>query len=199
MASMFAATSMPDRDWWAALWPDPSSLLRALGVTADMTALDLCCGDGYFAVPLARIVDGRVYALDIDPEMINQARADAERRGVLALQWITGDAYDVAAVIRDPVDFVLLANTLHGVPDKRALAGAVAEVLRPGGLFAIINWHPRPREKTTVLGVKRGPPTELRMNIADVEAVVVPAGLVLNRAIELPPYHYGAVFERRCE
>jgi SAM-dependent methyltransferase len=102
-------------------------------------------------------------------------------------------------VIRDPVDFVLLANTLHGVPDKRALAGAVAEVLRPGGLFAIVNWHPRPREKTTVLGVKRGPPTELRMNIADVEAVVVPAGLVLNRSIELPPYHYGAVFERRYE
>lgn len=196
MASMFPATSMPDRDWWAALWPDPSNLLRALGVRAEMTVLDLCCGDGYFTAPLAKIVGGRVYALDIDPEMIAQARDEAERQGVSVLQWIIGDARDTAPLIPEPVDFVLLANTFHGVPNKPTLARVVAEVLRPGGLFAIVNWHPRPREETTVLGVKRGPPTELRMSPASVQEAVEPAGFSLSRLVEVPPYHYGAVFER---
>jgi SAM-dependent methyltransferase len=196
MASMFPATSMPDRDWWAALWPDPSSLLRALEVRADMTALDLCCGDGYFTAPLARIVDGRVYALDFDPDMIAQARGEAQRQDVTMVQWITADARDVAALIQEPLDFVLLANTFHGVPDKPALASGVAKVLRPRGLFAIVNWHPRPREETTVLGVRRGPPTELRMPPSSVQQAVEPAGFNLSRLVDLPPYHYGTVFER---
>jgi SAM-dependent methyltransferase len=196
MASMFPATSMPDRDWWAALWPDPAGLLCALGVRADMTALDLCCGDGYFTAPLARIAGGRVYALDLDPDMIAQARSEAAQQGVTVLEWITGDARDIAALIPEPVDFVLLANTFHGAPDKPALAKPVAAVLRPGGLFAIVNWHPRPREETTVLGVKRGPPAELRMSPASVRDAVEPAGFNLFRLVELPPYHYGAVFER---
>jgi ubiquinone/menaquinone biosynthesis C-methylase UbiE len=193
---MFPASSMPDRDWWTALWPDPLSLLHALGVRTDMTALDLCCGDGYFTAPLARIVGGRVYALDFDPDLIARARGEAERQGITATRWIIGDARDVAALIPEPVDLVLLANTFHGVPDKPVLAKAVAAVLRPGGLFAIVNWHSQPREETTVLSVKRGPPTELRMSPASVHDAVEPAGFKLSRLVELPPYHYGAVFER---
>src|SRR5215831_18408534 len=126
VASMFAGTSMPSREWWAALFPDPPGLLRTLGVREDMTALDLCCGDGYFTAPLARIVGGRVYALDFDPDLIARARGEAEYQGVTVRQWITADARDLAAVLLEPVDFVLLANTLHGVPDKPALMQASA-------------------------------------------------------------------------
>ena len=114
---------MPSRDWWAALFPDPSGLLRTLGVREGMTALDLCCGDGYFTAPLARIVGGRVYALDLAPDLIAWARGEAEYQGVTVRQWITADARDLAAALPEPVDFVLLANTLHGVPDKPPGAG----------------------------------------------------------------------------
>jgi hypothetical protein len=53
---------------------------------------------------------------------------------------------------------------LHSVPDRPRLAGAVRDVLRPNGRFAIVNWHQRPREQTTVLGEQRGPKTELRLS-----------------------------------
>jgi hypothetical protein len=70
-----------------------------------MTALDLCCGDGYFTAPLARIVGGRVYALDFDPDLIARARGEAEYQGVTVRQWITADACDLAAVLPELVDF----------------------------------------------------------------------------------------------
>ena len=97
--------------------------------------------------------------------------------------------------MRRAVDFVVMANTFHGVPDKARLARGVAAILKPGGRFAIINWHHRPRDETTVLGKPRGPKTEMRMTPSDVAAEVETANLKLVDVIELPPYHYGAIFE----
>ena len=192
----FPATAMPDRDWWSALWPDPSATLRTLGIRPGMTVLDLCCGDGYFTAPLAGIVGGRLYALDIDPQMLERARAAVARQGASVASWFRADARDIAALLPEPVDYVLMANTFHGVPEPAELARAVAAVLRPGGCFAIVNWHRQPREKTTVLGKPRGPRTELRMTPETVRALVEPAGFRLERIVELPPYHYGALFRR---
>ena len=102
----------------------------------------------------------------------------------------------VDAVVPEPVDYVFLANTFHGVLDQLGLARGVAAALKPKGLFGIINWHRRPREETVVLGQPRGPKTEMRLEASDVAAIVQPAGLLLNRIVELPPYHYGVVFQK---
>ena len=47
-----------------------------------------------------------------------------------------------------------------------------------------------------MLGAERGPPTELRMSPASTQDAVEPAGVHLSPFVELPPYHYGSVFER---
>ena len=70
------------------------------------------------------------------------------------------------------------------------------EALKPGGHFAIVNWHQRPREETVILGEPRGPRTELRLSPEQTIEAVTPAGLKLFRIVEVPPYHYGAIFER---
>ena len=116
--------------------------------------------------------------------------------GAANCEFFRADAYNVADVVPRPVDFVLLANTFHGVPDKVRLARAVAAVLRPAGRAAIVNWHRRPREETVVLGQPRGPKSEMRMTPKQVQAVIEPAALRHARTLELPPYHYGMVFEK---
>ena len=194
--AFFPATGMPDSDWWSALWPDPEGALRALGIEPHMTVIDLCCGDGHFTAPLARLVGGRVYGVDLDPAMLDKARAAVGRAGAGVRKWIRADAMDLARLIPEKADFVLIANTFHGVPDQTGLSRGAAAVLKPGGAFAIVNWHPLPREKTVVLGAPRGPKTELRMAPEQVRAVVEPAGFEWQRLVELPPYHYGAVFHR---
>ncbi len=195
--TVFPATSMPDRDWWAALWPEPEGIVRQLGIGPDMTVLDLCCGDGYFTAPLAKRVSGKVYALDLDPAMIDRAKAEVTRQGVSVLQWICADAREVTNSLPEPVDYVLLANTFHGAPDQVGLVRSAKAVLRPRGLFGIVNWHHLPREETTVLGLPRGPQTDMRMSPEAVSAVIEPEGFRTVQIIDLPPYHYGIVFSAR--
>jgi ubiquinone/menaquinone biosynthesis C-methylase UbiE len=155
-------------------------------------SVDVAISNG---APLARMVR-HVIAIDIDLEMLDAARAKVAAAGVANCEFVAGDAYAIADLIRRPVDFVLMANTFHGVPDKPQLARAVAAILKPGGRFAVVNWHRRPRDETIVLGQPRGPKTEMRMRSADVVTTVEPAGLKLAGVIELPPYHYGAIFEK---
>jgi SAM-dependent methyltransferase len=193
-SNTFPATSMPDHNWWSALWPEPEGVLRQIGIEPGMTVLDLCCGDGYFTAPLAKLVCGKVHALDLDPVMIDQAKAEVTRQGTSVLQWICADARDITKLLPEPVDYILMANTFHGVPDQAGLARSASAVLRPQGLLAIVNWHRLPREETTVLGQPRGPRTELRMSPVAVAAVVEPAGFRMTETVDLPPYHYGIVF-----
>ena len=195
--NFFPATAMPDRDWWTALWPDPEGVLRRLGVEPGMVVVDLCCGDGYFTAPLAGIVEGQVYGVDIDPAMLERTRAELERAGRTVLDLICADARDLPDLLPGKVDYVLIANTFHGVPDKTAMARAVAAALKPCGEFVIVNWRPLPREDTVVLNKSRGPRTEMRMSPEAVRAVVEPAGFTLTQVVELPPFHYGAVYRSR--
>jgi len=195
IAGIFPATTMPDADWWQALWPDPAKVIAEMGVEPGIVAVDLCCGDGLFTAPLARIAK-RVYAIDIDRAMLDRARARVAAAGAANCEFFVVDAMIVDAVVPEPVDYVFLANTFHGVPDQLGLARGVAAALKPKGLFGIVNWHRRPREETVVFGQPRGPKTKMRIEANDVAAIVKQAGLLLSRPLELPPYHYGVVFSK---
>lgn len=196
---LFPATSMPDHEWWAALWPDPAAVLRQIGIAPEMTVLDLCCGDGYFTAPLAALTGGKVHALDLDPAMIARAQVAVAQQGTSVRQWICADAMEAGEHLSIKVDYVLLANTFHGVPDQPRLACAVREVLHPRGRFGLVNWHALSRERTTVLGRPRGPRSEMRMSPEAVAAAIEPAGFRLVQRVELPPYHHGTIFALRAD
>ncbi len=188
----FTATTMPDADWWRALWPDPSCVLRKLCFKPGMSAVDLCCGDGHFTAPMAAMLSGDIYALDIDPQML----AKAKMRGAAGVRWIEADAHALSEHIDTPVDIVFIANTFHGVPDPTEMATSVRPVLKPGGLFVVLNWHVAERDETPVLGQPRGPRKELRMPPVAVAQAVEPAGFELIEVVQIPPYHYGVIFQK---
>jgi SAM-dependent methyltransferase len=109
--------------------------------------------------------------------------------------FIAGDAYNIAKLAA-PADFVFMANAFHGVPDRSRLAQAVGSALKADGYFAIVNWHKRPREETPILGEPRGPKTELRMSPEETIKSVTGRGLKFIKVVEIPPYHYGVMFQR---
>src|SRR4051794_7803924 len=193
--TFFAGTEMPTAGWWRALWPEPARVLEAVGLKRNMDVVDLCCGDGWFTWEMAKVAR-RVLAIDIDRNMLDVARDRFIKAGTTNCELVEGDAYELTTLAGRLVDFVFIANAFHGVPDQPRLAQAVHKTLKSGGRFAVVNWHRRPREETTILGEPRGPKTELRMSpeqaIKSVEAV----DFRFAELLELPPYHYGIVFER---
>lgn len=90
----------------------------------------------------------------------------------------------------------MIANTFHGVPDPTALARSAADMLETDGLFVVINWQARAREETVISGQPRGPHSDMRMSPEQVRKTVEPAGLCFEDVIELPPYHYAAIFRK---
>ena len=181
LPGFFEGTEMPTAGWWEALWQNPANVLVAVGLAPGMQVVDLCSGDGWFT-------------LQIDPKLLEVARIRLAESGISNCDFVTGNAYDVAKLVPQPVDLVFVANAFHGVPDRLRLARAVRQVLKSDGRFVIVNWHARPREETTILGEPRGPRTALRLSPSETVENVHPAGLKMLQMIEVPPYHYATVF-----
>jgi ubiquinone/menaquinone biosynthesis C-methylase UbiE len=191
----FVATEMPSAGWWEALWPDPGDVLVKVGIESGMDVIDLCSGDGWFTLQIARLAQ-LVVAIDIDPALLEVSRHRLREANVSNFELIAGDAYDVARLWSRPVDFVFLANAFHGVPDKPRLVRAVKDTLKRPGRLAILNWHQRAREETTVLGEPRGPRTELRMSPEQTIKAAEMDGLKFRKLVDVPPYHHAVVLER---
>ena len=192
---LFPATSMPDPDWWHVLWPDPTQVLIDVGITEEMSVVDLCCGDGYFTRAMCELSStGLIYALDIDQELLTKAEQLCS--GFNNFRSITADARDLPSHILDLVDFVFIANTFHGVPNQLELSKSIYKTLNKTGRFTVINWYKRPRVQTPVLGQPRGPDEALRMQPEQVQDVVEPAGFKLDTLLNIGPYHYATVFKK---
>jgi 2-polyprenyl-3-methyl-5-hydroxy-6-metoxy-1,4-benzoquinol methylase len=190
----FQGTEMPTAGWWEALWPDPAGVLAAVGVRPGMDVVDLCSGDGWFTRQIAKIAR-HVTAIDIDADLLEMARRYLAESGLANCDFASGDAYELTTLVREPADFVFMANVFHGVPDPSRLARVVRATLKAEGQFAIVNWHKRPREETRIMGEPRGPSNELRMSPETTISAVEISGLKLVQLVEIPPYHYGVVFK----
>lgn len=97
-------------------------------VGAACTVLDYGCGSGILAIAAARLGAGRVAGVDIDPQAVEAARANAERNGVSAL---FADSAQPVAGEYDLVVANILSNPL------RVLAPAICAHVRSGGRLAL--------------------------------------------------------------
>ncbi len=113
------------------------ALLRAAGLPEGATLLDLACGQGRHAVPLAAL-GYRVTGLDLSPVLLGRARA-AARASRLAVRWVRGDmrripfASEFDAVINIFNTFGYLATEA----EDAAVLRAVRDALKPGGVFLL--------------------------------------------------------------
>ena len=191
---LFQGTEMPTAGWWEALWSDPAGVLSAVGLCPGMDVIDLCSGDGWFTLQMAKVAR-HVSAIDIDHNLLEVARHRLLESGITNCRFIAGDAYDIAKLTA-PADLVFMANAFHGVPDHARLAQAVKNAMKAEGNFVIVNWHKRPREETPILGEPRGPKTELRMSPEETIKSVEGRELKFIKVVEVPPYHYEVMFQR---
>jgi ubiquinone/menaquinone biosynthesis C-methylase UbiE len=75
-------SGMPEESVWQGFF-DPRAVLAKLGLAPDCrNVVDFGCGYGTFTIPAAQTVQGTVYALDIEPEMVAATRRKAEAMGL---------------------------------------------------------------------------------------------------------------------
>ncbi len=194
----FQNTGQPDWDWWGRLWPTPGATLRKLGITEGTTLAEVPSGNGYFALPAARITDpATVYALELDESLLEELTHLATQQGIDNIEPLHGDARELDDHLPEAVDTILVANTLHGVAQPESFVEKAVDALDEDGRLVIVNWLDEPQETTTVTGEPRGPPTDLRLSPEETTTIVESGSeATVHQRVELPPYHYGLVCKR---
>ncbi|MEZ5789147.1 MAG: arsenite methyltransferase [Xanthobacteraceae bacterium] len=102
------------------------------------TVLDLGAGAGIDAFVARRLVgdEGQVYGVDMTPDMIAKARANAEKLGYRNVEFRLGEIEHLPFE-RDSIDLVISNCVLNLVPDKARAFAEIFRVLRPGGRFCV--------------------------------------------------------------
>lgn len=114
-------------------------LVQACPVSAGQRLLDVAAGTGTVAIPAAA-TGAEVVASDLTPELFDDGRRAAARRGV-RLEWVEADAQQLPFADGE-FDIVTSAIGAIFAPDHHAAADELLRVCRPGGLIGMINWPP---------------------------------------------------------
>lgn len=171
----------PDRD----AWQRPDQVMDVLQIGEGSVVADLGAGGGWFTVRLSRRVgpNGRVYAEDIQPEMIAAIERRVQREGLRNVKPVMGTAVDPR--IPEAVDAVLIVDTYHEMEQPVELLRNLAGTLKPNAVIGIINFKKD--------GGGPGPAMDERVEPAKVIADAKAAGLELKRRDDLR-YQYLLTF-----
>lgn len=141
----------------------PSMLVKALGLKPGETVADVGAGSGYLSWRLAREVGpkGRVYATDIQPEMLVLLRNAMVGRGITNVVPVLGSRTN-SGLLPKSVDLIVMVDVYHEFDHPFEMAGNLVRSLKPGGRLVFVEyrgeekWVPiKPLHKMTEEQVKR--------------------------------------------
>ncbi|HTP49358.1 MAG TPA: class I SAM-dependent methyltransferase [Anaeromyxobacteraceae bacterium] len=155
-------------------WQEPERVLAALRLRRGATVCDVGAGPGYFALRMARQVGpgGVVYAIDVEPRMIETLRERMREAGVGNVRPLLATASRPGLPPR-PCDLILVVNTFHHFPAGVRYLARLAARLGPGGRIVNIDFHKRE--------MPVGPPVAHKVDRVDFLAAAAEAGLRLAR------------------
>jgi cyclopropane fatty-acyl-phospholipid synthase-like methyltransferase len=170
----------PKRD----AWQKPHEVIQALALKPDAIVGDIGAGTGYFAVRLAQMVpDGRVYAVDTEPDMVKHLAERAKANGVNNLTAVAGKPDD--ARMPEKADMLLLVDVYHHIDKRETYFRKLGEALKPSGHVAIIDFTPE---------AAMGPPKASRIAASRVKTELKAAGYDVVQEHTFLPNQYFLVF-----
>ncbi|HMH17917.1 MAG TPA: class I SAM-dependent methyltransferase [Burkholderiales bacterium] len=181
-----------DADKWAKVfddpardvWQKPHEVIAALKLAPDSAVADIGSGTGYFAARLAHFVpQGRVYAVDTEPDMVKYLAERAKREGLANLASLVGAPDDPRLPAK--VDLILMVDMYHHIAEREKYFSKLRESLKAGGRIAIIDFSE---------DAAMGPPKRERISPERVRSELGQAGYVLAEKHAFLPNQYFLVF-----
>jgi ubiquinone/menaquinone biosynthesis C-methylase UbiE len=117
------------------------ALVKALGITTPMRILDVGCGDGTTALPLARL-GAEVVGIDIAKNLVDAGNKRAVEAGLHRLKFQEGDACNLAGIGDHSFDLTLSVFGAMFAPKPFDVARELVRVTKPGGRIVMGNWIP---------------------------------------------------------
>jgi len=165
-------------------WQKPHEVIRALALAPDAVVADIGAGTGYFSVRLAHMVpQGRVYAVDTEPDMVKYLGERAKREKLANLLAVAGKPNDPG--LPEKVDRVLMVDVYHHIGDRERYFQRLRDYLKPGGEVAIIDFT-----KSSPMG----PPANDRVTPEQVTAELQRAGFRVAKMHDFLPNQFFLVF-----
>lgn len=122
--------------------PYPSELLEDLikrsSLPPKAKLLDLASGPGRIAIPLAHLFS-KVWANDIEPEMVAVGKIDAEKHKINNIEWLIGKAEDLNFE-SSSIDLITIGEAFHRL-DQKFITDLILKWLKPGGHIAILGCY----------------------------------------------------------
>jgi ubiquinone/menaquinone biosynthesis C-methylase UbiE len=174
----------PERE----LEEEPDKALAALEIHQGAVVADIGAGVGYFTWRLADVVGptGKVYANDIQPEMIQLLKKNIRDRGLKNVEPVLGK-YDDPKLPREEVDLALLVDVYHEFSEPQKMLDRIRESLKPDGRLVLLEY----RKEDPKIPIR----PEHKMAVAEVKAEVEPEGYKLDKVLEILPRQHILIFK----
>src|SRR5580704_12180242 len=118
-----------------------AALVKSLGITPPLRVLDLGCGDGTTAVPLA-LLGAEVVGIDIAKNLVDAGNKRAAEAGLNQLKFQEGDACSLQGVSDHSFDLTVSVFGAMFAPKPFDVAKEMVRVTKPGGRIVMGNWIP---------------------------------------------------------
>jgi ubiquinone/menaquinone biosynthesis C-methylase UbiE len=171
---------------------DPKHNIAHLKIEHGMRIAEFGCGAGHYSLSLAPLAgeNGRVYAIDIQQNLLSKVKNTAREEHLDNIDVIVGDLESLhgSTLADNLVDAVIMANVLFQIEDREAFIGEAMRVLKPRGKLLVVDW------KDSYEGL--GPAQEHVLQQSKAEALCKAAGFKLVEVFNAGAHHYGLLYEK---
>jgi putative heme-binding domain-containing protein len=165
----------------------PDELLKALQLQPGAAVADIGSGTGYFTWRLAQLVGptGKVYAVDVQPEMLDRTRKAVESHKAANVEYILATAESPRLPERS-IDLAFMAYAYHEFGDPESMMLAIRRALKPGGRVLVLEYAKESR-------IAPASPLH-RMSFEEIRREIEPLGFQIDQLLDFLPVQHGVIF-----
>lgn len=164
-----------------------SVAVRALEVSSGEVVADVGAGTGYYTMRLADRVGptGKVYATDIQPEMLKMLRGRVERAKVTNVELVLG-LPDDPKLPANTLDMILMVDVYHELSEPQVMLRRLKAALKPSGRLVLVEF----RKEDPNVPIR----LEHKMTVAEARAELEAEGFVFDKVLNDLPWQHILVF-----